>query len=78
MPTYTYETIPFTEHDPIERFEMRQRFDEPALDAHPITGAPVRRVISGGMGLVTKSDASGASDAGPGCGPATCHCGKFS
>jgi predicted nucleic acid-binding Zn ribbon protein len=77
MPTYTYETIPAASSDIVERFELRQKFDEPALEAHPVTGVPVRRVISGGMGLMMKS-ADGMAEAGPGCGPENCHCGRFS
>jgi predicted nucleic acid-binding Zn ribbon protein len=79
MPTYTYETIPLAATDVVERFELRQTFDEPALEAHPVTGVPVRRVISGGMGLVSKTSGQRAlPEAGPGCGPETCHCGRFS
>ena len=73
MPTYVYETISTTP----ERFEIRQRFDEPALTTHPETGEPVRRVMSGGLAVLPhglKSD--NAPEAG-GCGPDTCQCGRF-
>lgn len=78
MPTYLYETVPDSPAVPPERFEVRQGFSDPALEVHPATGAPVRRVISGGMGLVMKS-AAGASlpEAAPGCGPGSCGCGRF-
>jgi predicted nucleic acid-binding Zn ribbon protein len=72
MPTYVYETISATP----ERFEIRQRFDEPVLTEHPQTGEPVRRVMSGGLAILpngTKSDAAPES----GCGPETCRCGRF-
>jgi predicted nucleic acid-binding Zn ribbon protein len=75
MPTYLYETLPG--EGAVERFELRQRFDEPALDAHPVTGVPVRRVISGGLALMTKGSDASLPDPGPGCGPANCHCGRF-
>jgi predicted nucleic acid-binding Zn ribbon protein len=77
MPTYLYETLPASPDEVIERFEVKQSFAEPALTAHPETGAPVRRVISGGIGLMTKSESS-LPQAGPGCGPANCGCGRFS
>ncbi|MBC7897541.1 MAG: zinc ribbon domain-containing protein [Cytophagaceae bacterium] len=75
MPTYTYETIP-TPDRAAERFELRQSMSEPALDRHPETGAPVRRVISGGFGLMHASG-KGLPEAGPGCGPGSCGCGRF-
>jgi predicted nucleic acid-binding Zn ribbon protein len=76
MPTYLYETLPASPDEVIERFEVKQSFSETALTVHPSTGAPVRRVISGGIGLVTKSEST-SPGAGPGCGPANCGCGKF-
>ena len=75
MPTYIYETVSETGSE-VERFEVRQSFDEPPLDVHPKTGRPVRRVISGGLGLVG-GEQSSLPDAGPGCGPSTCQCGRF-
>lgn len=78
MPTYLYQTIPGSAGEPVEQFELKQSFHDAPLTAHPATGAPVRRVISGGMGLVTKG-AAGADlpDPGPGCGPGSCGCGRF-
>jgi predicted nucleic acid-binding Zn ribbon protein len=72
MPTYVYETISATP----ERFEVRQGFNDPALTAHPQTGEPVRRVISGGLAVLANGTPSSESPE-PGCGPATCHCGRF-
>ena len=77
MPTYLYETLPSSPDEIIEQFEVKQSFSEPALTSHPATGAPVRRVISGGIGLMTKSENT-MPGAGPGCGPGNCGCGKFS
>ncbi len=79
MPTYLYETIPSSASEAVERFEVRQSFTEPVLAVHPETGAPVRRVISGGMGLMTKgaTDAGALPEPGPGCGPGSCGCGRF-
>ena len=75
MPTYLYETVPSAENGAAERFEIKQSFNDPPLEVHPETGVPVRRVISGGMGLMTKS---GMELPEPGCGPESCRCGRFS
>lgn len=77
MPTYLYETVPDAPGSEAERFELKQSFAEAPLTRHPETGAPVRRVISGGIGLMTKSENS-LPEAGPGCGPSNCGCGRFS
>lgn len=77
MPTYLYETIPKRPDEAVDQFELKQSFSEAPLSVHPTTGAPVRRVISGGIGLVTKSENS-LPEPGPGCGPANCGCGRFS
>ena len=72
MPTYVYETI-----SPMpERFELRQKFDEPALTTHPETGVPVRRVMSGGLTMLPNGMKS-ADAPERGCGPSTCQCGRF-
>ena len=78
MPTYQYETLPAVPNDAVDRFEVRQSFSDAPLTVHPATGAPVRRVISGGIGLLTKSDAGSLPEPGPGCGPGSCGCGRFS
>lgn len=75
MPTYLYETIA-PDGAATERFELRQSMSEPPLAEHPETGVPVRRVIVGGLGHMSAGDKS-LSDAGPGCGPANCSCGRF-
>jgi predicted nucleic acid-binding Zn ribbon protein len=78
MPTYLYETVPASADDDALQFEVRQGFDDPPLETHPTTGAPVRRVISGGFGLMSKAGGGKAlPDAGPGCGPGSCGCGRF-
>lgn len=45
MPTYVYEA----RDEPCERFEIYQSIHEAALDVHPDSGRPIRRVISGGL-----------------------------
>jgi predicted nucleic acid-binding Zn ribbon protein len=77
MPTYVYETLPADATVP-ERFEVRQGMNEAPLDRHPETMVPIRRVISGGMGMVLAGDrALPVESAGPGCGPGSCGCGRF-
>lgn len=44
MPIYVYEVIR-PDGSGGERFELQQTMREDALTAHPVTGAPVRRVI---------------------------------
>jgi len=51
MPTYIYETI----DQPHAQFEIKQSMKDDALTRHPETGAPIRRVISGGYGILQKS-----------------------
>lgn len=71
MPTYVYETLPAEGETP-QRFEVRQSMTDQPLTRHPDTGAPVRRVIIGGTGVMGGAGAaSGAS--GGGCG-VSCGC----
>ena len=53
MATYIYETIPKNPKVKPRRFEVEQKMSEPALTTDPKSGLPVRRVITGGSGLVT-------------------------
>lgn len=59
MPTYEYETIPQRAGQRPVRFELYQPITANALTAHPETGEPVRRVISGGLGIFTEAKTSG-------------------
>ena len=74
MPTYLYETI--VANGAPRRFELRQGMDEAPLTVDPVTGEAVRRVISGGLGVVTRGETSSPAPS-PSCGPDTCRCGKF-
>ena len=76
MATYVYETIPQIEGEKPKRFEVRQSMKDEALTRHPDTGEPVRRVITGGAGLMgmSSSASSAASGSGGGCGTGCgCH-----
>jgi len=65
MATYLYETL----EGPYLQFEARQSMKDEPLQTHPQTGVPVRRVITGGFGLLQKAAApsSHASRRGGGC-----------
>ena len=68
MATYVYETIPQDPSETPERFEIRQSMSEDALTAHPETGHPIRRVITGGFGYMS----SGASGVESSHAPSSC------
>ncbi len=51
MPTYVYETIPSEAGQEPRRFEVFQRMSDEPLTADPETGQPVRKIITGGIGL---------------------------
>ncbi len=71
MPVYVYET---TDAQPARTFELKQRMIDAALTRDPETGRPVRRVISGGFGLLQKAGAQPAPERSGGCGSGCgCH-----
>ena len=77
MATYVYETIPRSADETPCRFEVVQSMKDAPLRAHPETGAPVKRVITGGFGLMEKAGAkfpaaAPAAPCAPGC---ACHAG---
>jgi len=51
MPTYVYETIPGNPDDEPRRFEVFQRMTDDALSHDPDSGEPVRKIITGGIGV---------------------------
>ena len=53
MATYIYETIPKNSKQKPRRFEVEQKMSDLALTKDPESGVPVRRVITGGSGVVT-------------------------
>ncbi|MGK0186525.1 MAG: putative nucleic acid-binding Zn ribbon protein [Verrucomicrobiales bacterium] len=52
MATYIYQTIPKTEGEEPRRFEVQQKMSDPALTIDPESGLPVKRVITGGSGVI--------------------------
>jgi len=51
MPTYVYETLPQDAAEEPRRFEVFQRMSDEPLSHDPVTGFPVRRIVTGGAGL---------------------------
>jgi predicted nucleic acid-binding Zn ribbon protein len=51
MPTYVYETIPGSPDEEPRRFDVFQRMSDEPLTHDPESGEPVRRIITGGIGL---------------------------
>jgi predicted nucleic acid-binding Zn ribbon protein len=75
MATYVYETVPLQPSESPRRFEVVQSMKDAPLTRHPDTGEPVRRVITGGYGLMgvgTKAAESAPAPCAPGC---ACHAG---
>ena len=58
MPTYVYETIPETLNEAPVRFEIRQGINDAKLTHQPLTGIPVRRLLSGGLMLLKQDKPS--------------------
>jgi predicted nucleic acid-binding Zn ribbon protein len=77
MATYIYETIPEQPGETPRRFEVVQSMKDKPLTRDPASGLRVRRVISGGFGLMgvsekNSSPAAAAAPCAPGC---ACHAG---
>ena len=53
MATYVYETIPDNPDVKPRRFEVQQKMTDEPLTHDPESGLPVKRVITGGSGIVT-------------------------
>ena len=66
MPAYEYECQTCGDH-----FERRQKMSDPPLDACPACGAGVRRLISGGAGIVAHGTAPAARTS---CGMGSACC----
>jgi predicted nucleic acid-binding Zn ribbon protein len=75
MAIYIYQTVPAKEGGPVRTYEIRQSMKDAALTEHPETKEPIRRVITGGLGIMTSSKGGSAPQpqGGGGCG-AGCAC----
>ena len=77
MATYIYETIPQTPDEPPCRLEIKQSMNDQPLTRHPETGTAIRRVITGGFGIMGISKPQPAKrppTGGGGCCGGGCHC----
>jgi predicted nucleic acid-binding Zn ribbon protein len=75
MPIYIYETIPAAPNETARTFELRQSMKDDAFSHHPETGEPIRRVITGGLGILTSGKSGSASPTGGHrCGSGGCGC----
>lgn len=74
MATYLYETT----GKPVRQFEIQQSMKDAPLTQHPESGEPIRRVITGGYGLMTKggsgASTTAAAPASHSCRPGGCGC----
>ena len=68
MATYLYETIPGKPGEEPVTFEVQQSMRDAPLTKHPETGLPVRRVITGGFGFVSKGGSAPAHQRPPSSG----------
>ena len=76
MAIYVYQTVPAKEGGPVRTYEIRQSMKDVALTEHPETKEPIRRVITGGLGIMTSSKGGSAPppQGGGGCGGGcACH-----
>jgi predicted nucleic acid-binding Zn ribbon protein len=80
MATYVYETIPQHSDEFPVQFEIVQSMKDSPLTRHPENGTPVRRVISGGFGLMgvgVRNTVGPQASRGGGCGcGGACGCGR--
>jgi predicted nucleic acid-binding Zn ribbon protein len=74
MATYIYETVPDSPDVPVRRFEIKQSMKDAALAHDPETGQKVRRVIAGGIGIMTGARSSSLQSAKSTCGTGRCGC----
>jgi predicted nucleic acid-binding Zn ribbon protein len=76
MAIYIYQTVPAKEGGPVRTYEIRQSMKDAALTEHPETKEPIRRVITGGLGIMTSTKGGSAPppQGGGGCGGGcACH-----
>jgi predicted nucleic acid-binding Zn ribbon protein len=68
MPTYVYETIPTRKGATPKRYEFKQSIKDSAFTKHPETGEAIKRVVAGGIGVLTSSSGRHAHTHTPSCG----------
>ena len=77
MPAYEYQCPSCT-----TRFERRQKMSDPEIESCPNCGGQVKRLISGGAGVISKGGASSyasapACEMGGGCCATDTGCGDM-
>jgi len=71
MITYVYETIPPAESgEEVRQFEYSQPIGAEPLKHDPDTGYPVKRVVTGGLGVLLRNGGGGEG----GCCGGWCGC----
>jgi len=70
MAIYVYETT--DPKKPVRRFEIRQSMKDEPLTKHPESGEAIRRVITGGYGLMMKGAAQQQQSPSHACGSGGC------
>lgn len=76
MATYVYETVPDQPGETPRRFEVVQSMKDAPLTRDPASGQRVRRVISGGFGLMGVSEKNTSTPTAAPCAPGcACHAG---
>ena len=69
MTTYVYEAIPSKSGEKPRYFEFKQGMNDAPLTKHPETGEPIRRVVLGGLRVLSSKHEGGNSGSSgrPGC-----------
>lgn len=75
MPIYVYETIPQVPGEKPRFFEFTQSMNDEPFTRHPETNEPIRRVVLGGFGLLTRRSPGRGSGGSSCCGPGSSCCG---
>ena len=73
MPTYVYETIPEKKSAKPKCYEITQSIKDAALVKHPQTGEPIKRIIAGGVSVLTSSPGGHTHTPSCGCGVGGCR-----
>jgi len=70
MPIYVYEAISRKSGETQKRYEIKQGMLDKPLTSHPETGEPIRRVILGGLGVLSSPGKKNRAG-----NPGSCGCG---
>lgn len=74
MTTYLYETIPAAPGAKVKHYEIRQSMKDAALTEHPETGEKIRRVVTGGYGILKSGGTAPAPSSSSCCHSGGCGC----